>query len=264
MSKGSTPPATSVTSKRFYDAYSRGYSAYLERHAGYFRAVERVLAEAAGDREGLALLDVGTGTGERLQRIVTEIRPSRVVAIDESPEMAALARRNCPSAEVLAIPLAAPQLPAALSSTSDALTVDAAKSDGAKFDLVTCLSNVLGHVPRAQLLTGLKQVRSLLKPGGSFVFDVNNRYNAVSYGRFRAVRNLVRDRLLPGGGDFTTAYRNGDEVLRTSVHLFSPSEVAGLLGESGFTLTFLGFRDYSTGRERGRFGGSIVAKAVNA
>ncbi|MFI6081758.1 class I SAM-dependent methyltransferase [Streptomyces sp. NPDC051217] len=259
MSKGSTPPATPVTSKRFYDAYSRGYSSYLERHAGYFRAVERVLAEAAGDREGLALLDVGTGTGERLQRIVTDIRPARVVAIDESPEMAALARKNCPSAEVLAIPLAAPQLPAALSSTSDET-----KSDGAKFDLVTCLSNVLGHVPRTQLMTGLKQVRTLLKPGGSFVFDVNNRYNAVSYGRLRVIRNLARDRVLPGGGDFTTAYRNGDEVLRTSVHLFSPSEVAGLLRESGLTMTFLGFRDYTTGRERGRFGGSIVAKAVSA
>ncbi|MFI0263040.1 class I SAM-dependent methyltransferase [Streptomyces sp. NPDC017056] len=249
MSKGSTPQATSVTSKRFYDAYSRGYGTYLERHTRYFRAVEKEIAAAAGNRKGLALLDVGTGTGERLQRVVSEIRPDHVAAIDESPDMAALAQRNCPGAQVLAIPLAAPELPAALS---------------AKFDLVTCLSNVLGHIPRTQLVPGLQQVRSLLKPGGAFVFDVNNRYNAVTYGPLSVMRNVARDCLLPGGGDFTASYRSGEEVLHTPVHLFSPSEVARLLRASGFKVASLGFRDYATGQQRGRFGGSIVVKAVSA
>jgi SAM-dependent methyltransferase len=222
---------------------------YLEHHSGYFRAVEQDIAEAAANREGLALLDIGTGTGERLQRVVSEVRPHRVAAIDESPEMAALARGNCPSAQVLAMPLAAPGLPAALS---------------AKFDLVTCLSNVLGHIPRAQLVPGLQQIRSLLKPGAAFVFDVNNRYNAVAYGRLSAARNVARDLLVPSGGDFTAAYRHGDEVLHTPVHLFSPSEVARFLRKSGFEVASLSFRDYVTGQPRGRFGGSIVVKAVSA
>jgi SAM-dependent methyltransferase len=249
MSKDSAPEATAVTSKRFYDAYSRGYATYLERHVGYFRAVEKEIAAAAANRKGLALLDVGTGTGERLQRVVSQIRPDHVAAIDESPEMAALAQSNCPGAQVLAIPLAAPELPSALS---------------AKFDLVTCLSNVLGHVPRTQLVPGLSQIRSLLKPGGAFVFDVNNRYNAVTYGPLSVIRNVARDCVLPGGGDFTAAYRNGDEVLHTPVHLFSPSEVTRLLRRSGFEVASLGFRDYVTGQPRGRFGGSIVVKAVSA
>ncbi|GAA3193846.1 MULTISPECIES: class I SAM-dependent methyltransferase [Streptomyces] len=249
MSKGSTPQATSVTSKRFYDAYSQGYATYLERHTRYFRAVEAEIAAAAGNRKGLALLDVGTGTGERLQRVVSEIHPDHVAAIDESPEMAALAQRNCPSAQVLAMPLAAPGLPAAL-------------ADG--FDLVTCLSNVLGHIPRTQLVPGLRQVRSLMRPGGAFVFDVNNRYNAVAYGPLSVIRNVARDCVFPGGGDFTASYRSGDKVLHTPVHLFSPSEVVRLLRESGFKVASLGFRDYVTGQERGRFGGSIVVKAVSA
>ncbi|WP_413751853.1 methyltransferase domain-containing protein [Streptomyces sp. R-74717] len=238
-----------MTSKRFYDAYSRGYATYLERHTGYFRAVEKEVAAAAGNRRGLALLDVGTGTGERLQRVVSEIRPDHVAAIDESPEMAVLAQSNCPGAQVLAMPLGAPELPGAFSE---------------RFDLVTCLSNVLGHIPKTQLVPGLKKIRSLMKPGGAFVFDVNNRYNAVTYGPLSVIRNMARDRVLPGGGDFTAAYRNGDEVLHTPVHLFSPSEVAWMLRESGLKIASIGFRDYVTGQERGRFGGSIVVKAVSA
>ncbi|WP_190122989.1 class I SAM-dependent methyltransferase [Streptomyces inusitatus] len=237
-----------MTSKRFYDAYSSGYATYLERHTGYFRAVEKEIATAAGNRRGLALLDVGTGTGERLQRIISAIHPDRVAAIDESPDMAALAQRNCPSAQVLAIPLSAPELPGELSD---------------RFDLVTCLSNVLGHIPKAQLIPALKQVRSLMKPDGVFIFDVNNRYNAATYGPLSVIRNMARDRVLPGGGDFTAAYRNGDEVLQTPVHLFSPSEVARMLRESGLKAAKIGFRDYVTGQERGRFGGSIVVKAVS-
>ncbi|MFH9477532.1 class I SAM-dependent methyltransferase [Streptomyces anulatus] len=248
MSKGSTPQDASVSSKRFYDAYARGYDTYLERHGGYLLAVEKAIVEVAGDREGIELLDVGAGTGERLQRLVAELRPGRVVAIDESPEMAALARENCPAADVRALALGDPALPSAIPGA---------------FDLVTCLSNVLGHVPRAQLVPGLRQIRGLLRPGGTFVFDVNNRYNAASYGPFNALRNVLRDCVLPGGQDFTAAYRAGDEVLRTRVHLFRASEVAALLKEAGFSSARIGFRDYETGEERGRFGGSIVVKAVN-
>ncbi|GAA3853347.1 class I SAM-dependent methyltransferase [Streptomyces sedi] len=248
MSKSSTPPTSSVTSKRFYDAYAHGYDSYMTRHEGYFEAVEGEVAAAVG-QPGLALLDVGTGTGERLSRVVARVRPGHVAAIDESPEMAALARRNCPEARVLAKPLGAPELPDALAK---------------RFDLVTCLSNVLGHVPSAQLVPGLRQIRELLTPGGVLVFDVNNRYNAVAYGRLSALRNVARDRLRSGSGDFTASYRNGDRVLHTSVHLFSPSEVARLLRESGFRVARMAFRDYSTGQARGRFGGSIVVKAVSA
>ncbi|WP_036530477.1 class I SAM-dependent methyltransferase [Nocardia sp. CNY236] len=246
MSKGSKAAPTAVTSQRFYDAYSHGYVTYLEQHSGYFQAVERVIFAAAADRRGIAVLDVGTGTGERLQRVVSVIRPDRVVAIDESPEMAALAQRNCPTAEVHAVALGSPDLPAAIPGT---------------FDLVICLSNVLGHVPRTQLVPGLNQIRNMLKPGGAFVFDVNNRYNAVRYGVFQTMRNMVRDGLLPGGGDFVAAYRDGDTLLQTPVHLFSRAEVVRLVRSSGFEIVDLEFRDYATGRERNRFGGSIVVEA---
>ncbi|KDQ69926.1 class I SAM-dependent methyltransferase [Streptomyces sp. NTK 937] len=248
MSKSSTPQGASVSSRRFYDAYAGGYDTYLRRHDGYLLAVEKAIAEAAGGRSAIALLDVGTGTGERLRRLVAELRPDRVVAIDESPEMVALARRNCPAAEVRALALGDPRLPSAIPGA---------------FDLVTCLSNVLGHVPRDLLVPGLRQIRGLLKPGGAFVFDVNNRYNATSYGAFRVARNVLRDCVLPGGQDFTAAYRAGDEVLRTQVHLFRAPEVAALLREAGFESAHIGFRHYATGEERGRFGGSIVVKAVN-
>ncbi|WP_226366959.1 bifunctional 2-polyprenyl-6-hydroxyphenol methylase/3-demethylubiquinol 3-O-methyltransferase UbiG [Pseudonocardia sp. ICBG162] len=236
-----------MSSRQFYDAYASGYESYVRRHAGYLFAVEKAIIEVSNGRSDIALLDVGTGTGERLQRLVLELLPNRVTAIDNSREMVALARRNCPVADVRTLALGDPELSSAIPGG---------------FDLVTCLSNVLGHVPRDLLVPGLRQIRSLLKPGGTFVLDVNNRYNAASYGGGRVARNIIRDCVLPRGRSFTAAYQAGDEVLRTQVHLFRPAEVIALLRKSGFASVRVGFRDYATGEECGRFAGSIVAKAV--
>ncbi len=238
---------SAVSSEQFYDAYARSYSTYLDRHRRYFDSVEAIIFDATVGRGTVSLLDVGTGTGERLSRLVSEIRPNRVVAIDESPEMATLARTNCPSAEVLTMPLAGPEFAAAVSG---------------QFDLVTCLSNVLGHVPADQLLSGLQQIESVLRPGGVFIFDVNNRYNAVNYGTLRVIRNRLRDSIFRGNGEFVATHGKGADEVRTPVHLFTRAEVVSLLRSAGFAIEMIAFRNYETGRKTCQFGGSMVVKAV--
>ena len=52
--------------------------------------------------EGLSVLDVGCGPGERVRSITTQ-HPKRVVGCDQSSEMVKLASRNAPEAEILQI-----------------------------------------------------------------------------------------------------------------------------------------------------------------
>ncbi|WP_084792078.1 class I SAM-dependent DNA methyltransferase [Actinopolyspora mortivallis] len=236
-----------TSSAQFYDAFAEAYSSYMDQHAGYIESVEDEIVGIAAERNGVAILDIGTGTGERFDRLTSRIGPKRAVAVDESSEMTALAQRNCPGAEVVAV------------SLTDPLMKDSVKG---LFNIVTCLSNVLGHVPAEEIVQSLRQVRELLEPDGILIFDVNNRYNVAHYGIIPVCRNKIKDMFSSRGGDFVTSCTSGGRVFRTSVHLFNRSEVAGLLRRSGFELKEITFRDYMTGKKRGEYGGSMVVKAV--
>jgi 2-polyprenyl-3-methyl-5-hydroxy-6-metoxy-1,4-benzoquinol methylase len=69
---------------------------------------------------------------------------------------------------------------------------------GDPFDAILCLWNVLGHIESNQKrLTALKNMKGLLSPKGTIFIDVNNRYNANSYGYFRTLGRLLFDVIHP-------------------------------------------------------------------
>jgi tRNA (cmo5U34)-methyltransferase len=62
--------------------------------------LQAVVANATSGRSVQAVLDLGTGTGETLRRVAQLQPTARLVGIDESSQMLALARRQLPNADL--------------------------------------------------------------------------------------------------------------------------------------------------------------------
>jgi SAM-dependent methyltransferase len=126
-----------------YDTYAAGYAERLDPTlAG---APER-LADLAGARPGMRLLDVATGTGTAVRAAAR--RGASVVAVDRSPGMLAAASELSPEldfrrADVRALPF----------------------EDGS-FDAVTCGLSV-SHFADPE--GALREIRRVLRPDGRFV-----------------------------------------------------------------------------------------------
>lgn len=126
------------------------YDAYAERYA---RSLDPTLAgpadrlaELAVTGDGDCVLDLATGTGSVARAAVA--RGARVVAVDSSPGMLAVAKRISPQLDFRV-------------ADAHALTFDPST-----FDAVTCALS-LSHFARIEEV--LRGVRGLLRPGAPFV-----------------------------------------------------------------------------------------------
>ena len=239
-----------LTSRDYYDQLSQEYDHELAHRAAYVKAINDLVIELSVSMAARTIIDVGCGNGTRLQRILGQTELAGV-GIDESPRMIAEARERGVEAQV--VDIAAPLNRGALPCQ--------------QFDLAIALWNVLGHIPRREeRVAALRNMRSLMGPGGAIVFDVNNRYNAAHYGWWRAGRNWLRDRMSPQrSGDFTVQRTISGSAVATVVHVFSLREVRALCSEAGLQPAKIHFIDYLHGKPvRGQWAGQlcVVAKAT--
>lgn len=129
--------------QQFYDSFATGYAKRLDPTLD--GAAER-LAELAGARPGMRLLDLATGTGTAA-RAAARLGAS-VAAVDRSPGMLAVAR--------------------GLSGALDLRRADAHAlpfEDG-NFDVVTCGLSLSHFADRDRVL---REILRVLRPGGRFV-----------------------------------------------------------------------------------------------
>lgn len=160
-----------------------------------------------------SLIDLGCGTG----RLSAALPGWDVVGVDLSREMLAVARRRVRGALVRA------NL-ADLSAFADA-----------SFDHAACLFSTLGLVVGTEARRRvLAHAFRVLRPGGTFVLHVHNRWWGLRDGVGR--RWLLADawRRLRGqpGGDRVMPPHQG--IGRLTMHLFSRGEAVRLLREAGF------------------------------
>jgi SAM-dependent methyltransferase len=217
-----------------YDALAPLYDDYAGAKAAYIAAVDRFVLEATPGRVE-SLLDVGAANGARGVRLARGMGAKRIVLAEPSPEMAARCREI---AGVEVWPVGAESLP----------------EDAGRFDVVTCLWNVLGHIPdHASRVSGLRRMRTLLGSGGRLFLDVNNRHNAAAYGWGRVLGRVALDALAPDErrGDVEFTWRIGEKAIPARGHLFTPREVRGLFAESGLEVARWTAIDYRTGARAG-------------
>lgn len=224
-------------------AYYRTVSRFIDRERldrpdrAFWRAVAR-------EHRGGSGLDLGCGTGRVTRLLAGEL--ARVVGVDLSPEMLALAREGV-GAGVRPVPPGQVSLVAA-DMRSLAL--------GRRFDLVTAASDPLAH-----LLSGEDRDRTLgavaahLAPGGRFVLDAHwlspdrrdRALGAAGLVLERVGREGLRVRETwrcePGGSCRARyEYRRGGELLARAElrsRLWSQGEVEERCARAGLAVTAL-------------------------
>ena len=156
------PGASSkIERNREYDPFARIYNQYWgdEYRREAAPVVERLLLSRIPD--GAAVLDVCCGTGQ-----FTEIMRQlgyKVAGMDGSGEMIRYARENAPGVEF---------------TVADVRDFRLSQS----FDAAYSVYESLNHVPDiAGLRLAFRRIRSHLKPGGPFLFDLNREEAYVLY-----------------------------------------------------------------------------------
>lgn len=216
-----------------YDRLAPYYSHFSKRRAAYLRAVEEQIAARipAGAK---SLLDIGAGDGARAIRIASVTDISRVVLLEPSAKMSS----ETPAGfEVWRKP-------------AEDLDADAIAE---RFDVITCLWNVLGHVPGFETrVRALRAATQFLSPKGMLFVDVIHRYNMRSYGVTMTVARWLRDRISPSdnNGDVKAHWSTAGGEITTYGHVFT-SRGMRLLGEAA-RLKFVEriVIDYETGQIR--------------
>lgn len=219
-----------VSSKAFYDQFSTDLAAYSRTRARYLDAVDRVIvARCKGGVK--SFLDVGCGDGRRGAALSRRIKARRTVLVDESPAMVDIAAERAAECNVREADV----------SASDFETAE-------RFELITCLWNVLGHIPAARRVAALRNIRRHLSPGGRVFIDVNNRHNLAAYGIRRVASNLVRGAVRGDEvGDITLVLRSRSGPITTHSHIFTDRELRRLLGQAGLVVGRRWSIDYGQG-----------------
>lgn len=219
-----------ASSSDIYDALAPHYREYAEKKSAYLSAVDRFIVDHTPFRPS-SMLDVGSGDGVRAMALAQQLGVSSIVLSDYSVEMAARCRALGPS-DVWQT--AAEELP----------------ETDRRFDVITCLWNVLGHLPdRASRIKALARMKALLSDCGTIFFDVNNRHNAVAYGWVRVLGRIVLDTMRHDDkrGDASFDWKIGDKVFPAMGHLFTPAEIETIIRDSGLLVRERIAVDYTSG-----------------
>lgn len=212
-----------------YDALASRYKSVLENRRQYLRKVEEIVVAHIGGAE--SLLDVGAGEGSRILRVAREVGITKLVLLEPSAQM-----RNQCHTTVEYWPYRASEIPETHS----------------KFDVITCLWNVAGHLQnnneRSQVLSRL---RGLLNPGGAIFLDVNHRYNAAAYGRMKTLLRMMHDLAFRSerSGDVIVRWQVNGHDICTRGHVFKQAELSRIFRDSGLKIKRRWVIDYQNGIE---------------
>jgi hypothetical protein len=223
-----------------YDRVAPFFSDITQRRKRYLKSIDQ-LTVARIPSGSWSLLDVGAGDGKRAMKIAGKAGLNDIVLLEPSTEMI---KESESAARILKV----------RAEDVELVNLFAEKHD-CRFDVITCLWNVLGHIrpakTRAQTFARLSQ---LLSPEGALFLDVNHRYNARSYGLLRTAGRFLHDQLRPGetNGDVTVNWNFGDLSCRTYGHVFSDREIRQLASDANLIVSERVVVDYDTGEIKRR------------
>ena len=216
-----------------YDKLAPHYSHFSRRRAAYLRSVEEQIRSRILDGSSF-LLDIGAGDGSRALCIARAAGISGVILLEPSPKMLGETPAGCKPWRTRAEDLD-------ITAIAD------------RFDVITCLWNVLGHVEGFEKrVRALSAAAQLLSPTGLIFVDVIHRYNVRSYGATMTAARWLRDRILPDdrNGDVTARWQTLTGEISTYGHVFTDREMRHLAHRAGLKCMAKIVIDYVTGEIR--------------
>lgn len=213
-----------------YDRLAPHYHQLCVRRKAYLEAVEALIFGRIPP-QSRSLLDLGSGDGKRALRIAQAAGIARLVIVEPSAQMPA---RGTGQGELWRL-RAEDVRPETISE---------------RFDVITCLWNVLGHITTAEKRRqALSSAAHLLSPGGLVFLDIIHRYNLRSYGVVPTCARWIRDRLAwsEENGDVTAQWLAG--TIHTYGHVFTHREIMGLAKAAGLEIQERMVVDYNHGKE---------------
>ncbi len=215
---------------QMYDQLAPYYRTITSQKATYINSVDQIILDQIKLNMN-TMLDVGSGDGIRAKNLADQAGIKRLVLSEPSKKMVELCRVNY-SGEIW-------------NTTAEELP-----STGEKFDVLTCLWNVLGHIPNtSSRIASLIKMRCFMHPGSLLFLDVNNRYNASAYGKLEIYKRMVYDILHPNNtrGDSEYEVSIDGNTIKGMGHLFTPQEMLLLIKNSGLKLKQRIMVDYKDG-----------------
>ena len=224
------------SSKEYYDSIAKIYNIQSNEKLSFLNAIDNLIIEKMKGHPNLNYLDIGSGDGRRALKISNSLKPSKLSLIEDSNGMLKLIDDK----KVILHEISFFEF-----------------NSNEKYDLITCLWNVLGHFPsKNHRLEFFFKIDKLLSNNGILFFDVNNRYNISHYGFENVMNNLVIDRCdNEGNGWFTL--ENEDAV--TNVYIHNPFDIEEYLNGTTLQLIDTFFVNYETGKlEKTFFEGQLL------
>lgn len=119
-------------------------------------------------------------------------------------------------------------------------------------EVITCLWNVLGHVPSEQeRRIALQRMEYFLTRNGTIILDVSNRYNMTHYGIRVVTGNIIKDIFRPYASHGDESYMihvNKKVSIPSSCHFFSPFEIDALIKNTKLKIVGKKYINYQTGK----------------
>ena len=236
LSRSAKTPSNTIQPRRVlmaaaaYDAFAPYYKAYSKTKEPYLRRIEDIIIARANG--AASLMDAGAGDGSRALRITLAASVKRTVLLEPSAGM----RAQCAEGSEI--------WPCEVSEIPDGME---------RFEIITCLWNVLGHVQGTQQkLFFLAKLKTLLSPGGMIFLDVSHRYNAAAYGWIKTIARMAHDLVLPSEnhGDVIVSWKAGRRTISTQGHVFTHGELQWLFRSAALKIVERWVIDYENGAER--------------
>jgi 2-polyprenyl-3-methyl-5-hydroxy-6-metoxy-1,4-benzoquinol methylase len=216
-----------------YDRLAPHYAELSLRRQPYLRRIEQIIASRI-PQHSKSLLDIGAGDGERALRIARACGIQRLVLLEPSTEMAA----RTGGVEIW---------------KTRAEDLRFLNNPAERFDVITCLWNVLGHIcsPESRF-RALQAMAKHLTPNGLCFLDVNHRYNMRAYGLIPSLLRFIRDSISykEAASDVVAKWNIAGQSISTRGHVFTDREIRRLTKAACFALEERIAVDYDTGNLR--------------